>query len=258
MLQQTQASRIAEMLPVFLERYPTVDVLAKATNAEIIRSWKGLGYNSRALRLRDAARSIVQDHGGVVPDSLDDLRNLPGVGPYTSAAVASFAYKKRVIVIDVNIRRVYSRWMKERSTTIDVASDKEVEGFAELVIPKRAPDEWHHAVMDLGSTFCTARKPTCSDCPVQRHCPSANTMRSVTPTKRPEPMIRNEPRRIWRGRIVDALRDHDKGLTKRALIKAVFGDVDATEQLLVDDVLVRLENDGITSTTKTRVVLAAD
>ncbi|MFM8770658.1 MAG: A/G-specific adenine glycosylase, partial [Candidatus Kapaibacterium sp.] len=155
MLQQTQASRVATLLPVFLELYPTIHHLAAATNGEIIRHWKGLGYNSRALRLRDAARMIVDQHQARVPSSVNDLRALPGVGPYTSAAIACFAYNVYAVVLDVNVRRVYSRIARAQATTVDVEADSVLEDVARTLIPHSAPSEWHHAVMDLGATICT-------------------------------------------------------------------------------------------------------
>lgn len=256
MLQQTQAQRIAELFPIFLESYPTVNALATASNAQILKSWKGLGYNSRALRLRDAAREIVSTFNGVVPNDVADLQTLPGVGPYTSSAIASFAYKQPVVVVDVNVHRVYSRWMKRRHTTIDLASSSEIETFAEEIVPRKRADEWHHAVMDLGSTICTARAPSCTTCPLQEQCPSAHSMKQVNPAKRKEPQIRNEPRRIWRGRIVDELRNHDKGLTKKQLVKTVFGPATTKEEDLIEDVLSRLQKDGIVSIQQNRVSLA--
>lgn len=258
MLQQTQASRIAELLPVFLQTYPTVHELAAASNAQILRSWKGLGYNSRALRLRDAARLIVGRHNGVVPQALVELQALPGVGPYTSSAVACFAYQQNVVVVDVNVRRVYSRWMTRRLTTIDVASETEVRVFALTIIPTSKPDDWHHAVMDLGSTICTARTPSCSSCPIAEVCPSNGTMQHVNRARRKEPHIRGEPRRIWRGRIVETLRNHPNGLMKKALVQQVFTETDDEEDALIEDVFVRLEQDNIVSIRGRRIQLAID
>lgn len=220
MLQQTQAQRVAEALPRFLQQFPTVERLAAASNAEMIRQWKGMGYNSRALRLRDAARVIVAQHDGIVPRDVDALRALPGIGPYASASIATFAYNKRVVVLDVNVRRVYSRWMRRQRTTIDVESDEILTQFAMNIIPARSASRWHHAVMDLGATICTARKPLCTLCPMADVCPSAHVLEQAQRAKRAEPMFRGEPQRLWRGRFVNALREAPAGLPPSALVAA--------------------------------------
>jgi len=206
MLQQTQTRRVQEKLPAFLQQFPSVDVLARADNATIIKAWQGMGYNSRALRLRDCARAIVERHGGVVPNSVEDLLALPGIGNYTANAIAAFAYHNNVVVLDVNIRRVYSRWMKPMETTIALCSETEIATFARNIVPPNLSSDWHQAVMDLGAMFCTARAPKCTVCPVKDLCASAGKMVATTPFKRPEPSFRGEPNRIWRGRVVEILR----------------------------------------------------
>lgn len=257
MLQQTQAQRVTEALPRFLEQFPTVHALAQATNAQMIRQWKGMGYNSRALRLRDAARMIVLRHDGVVPSDVDALRELPGIGPYASASIATFAYNKRVPVLDVNVRRVYSRWMRRQRTTIDVESDNVLTQFAMNVIPARSASRWHHAVMDLGATICTARKPLCTSCPMADLCPSAHVLEHAQRAKRAEPMFRGEPQRLWRGRFVNALREAPAGLPPSALVAAagatrLANDEQAWFRALID-ALVR---DGVVERSGRRIRLA--
>ena len=257
MLQQTQAQRVTEALPRFLEQFPTVHALAQATNAQMIRQWKGMGYNSRALRLRDAARMIVLRHDGVVPSDVDALRELPGIGPYASASIATFAYNRRVPVLDVNVRRVYSRWMRRQRTTIDVESDNVLTLFAMNVIPARSASRWHHAVMDLGATICTARKPLCTSCPMADLCPSAHVLEHAQRAKRAEPMFRGEPQRLWRGRFVNALRDAPAGLPPSALVAAagatrLANDEQAWFRALID-ALVR---DGVVERSGRRIRLA--
>ena len=257
MLQQTQAQRVTEALPRFLEQFPTVHALAQAANAQMIRQWKGMGYNSRALRLRDAARMIVLRHDGVVPSDVDALRELPGIGPYASASIATFAYNKRVPVLDVNVRRVYSRWMRRQRTTIDVESDNVLTQFAMNVIPARSASRWHHAVMDLGATICTARKPLCTSCPMADLCPSAHVLEHAQRAKRAEPMFRGEPQRLWRGRFVNALREAPAGLPPSALVAAagatrLANDEQAWFRALID-ALVR---DGVVERSGRRIRLA--
>lgn len=208
MLQQTQTSRVQERLPSFLKRFPTLHKLAKATNAEMIQEWEGMGYNSRAIRLRDAARVLVEKFNAEIPNDVTALRALPGFGPYTSAAVVCFAFNTRTVVIDVNIRRVYSRIFQPQQTTVSVLPDSDVIAIAESIIPQKNSSEWHHAVMDLGATICTARAPKCNVCCVATLCASANRMQQVTVRKKEEPSFRGIPNRLWRGRIVQVLRSN--------------------------------------------------
>ena len=201
MLQQTQAARVAELLPPFLEQYPDPEALAKATNADVVRSWKGLGYNNRAIRLRNAMRAIVKDHEGNIPRDEEQLIALPGIGPYASASITCFAYNTYTIVIDVNVRRVYSRLLEPLPTTADVLPDSPVRHFANSLVPEADASEFHHAVMDLGAQICTARRPDCMACPLQELCPSAGKMEEAVRKKPKERQLRGEPLRIWRGRM---------------------------------------------------------
>lgn len=248
MLQQTQALRVAQKLPLFLESFPSVHDLANASTGTIIRAWQGMGYNSRALRLRDAAREIVEVFGGVVPSQPEQLRTLPGIGPYASASIACFAYNKRTIVLDVNIRRVYSRWMQRQQTTVDVMPESALQEFAAAIIPPRHPSRWHNAVMELGALVCTARAPQCGMCPTSSMCASAHSMTEGVRVRKAEPMFRNEPQRIWRGRAVEVLRTkpHGTSITARALFKATTHSV-GTEQELTwfRDLLRKIARDGL-------------
>jgi len=261
MLQQTQAPRVAELLPPFLERFPSLHALARASSADVIRAWKGLGYNNRAVRLRNAARRIQEEHGGVVPARVADLISLPGIGPYAAGSIATFAYDVRTVVLDVNVRRVYSRLAQPQPLTTSLLSDGELQQLAELLIPKRSSAaEWHHAVMDLGATICMARRALCDRCPLSSVCSSANTVepshrRTVEPSHRrtkQEPTFRGEPRRLWRGRLVAALRDHPDGLTNAAIGRTVFGSVATEERPFVQELLERLLKDGMVERTGQR------
>jgi A/G-specific adenine glycosylase len=257
MLQQTQAQRVAEALPRFLQQFPSVVDLARASNAQMIRQWRGMGYNSRALRLRDAAQLIAEHHDGVVPQDVDALRALPGIGPYASASIAAFAFNKRVVVLDVNVRRVYSRWIRQQRTTIDVERDDVLTQFAQQVSPARASARWHHAVMDLGATICTARKPLCTSCPMADLCPSANVLEQAKRVKRAEPQFRGEPQRLWRGRFVDALRDAPEGLTSNRLLSATgAGALTSDEQPWFVSMIRALERDGVVMRVGRRIRLA--
>lgn len=248
MLQQTQTSRVAEALPRFLNRYPTVHSLATASNGEIIRQWKGMGYNSRALRLRDAAMAIMRDHNGVIPSSPEVLMSLPGVGPYTSAAIACFAFNKPVVVLDVNVRRVYSRLVQRQTFTTDVEPDDVLIPFATSVIPQRRSAQWHHAMMDLGATICTARAPRCSVCPLADLCPSHDVLLAATRMRKSEPAFRGEPQRIWRGRFIEVLRGqkpHAYIRPARLFALAAQSPLSPHEEEWFTSVLSRLESDGL-------------
>jgi A/G-specific adenine glycosylase len=246
MLQQTQATRVAERLPLFLQSYPTVHVLARATNAEIVRQWSGLGYNTRAIRLRDAARAVVQEHDGIVPDSLDALRSIPGIGPYTASAILCFAYHRRVPVVDVNIARVYSRLRARRTTNIEVDDRTQLEEVAHLLMPRVHVSEWHNAVMDLGARMCTARAPRCTSCPLQDACPSAGHIRTVVRERRAEPSHRDVPDRLWRGRLVKFFHTLEKRPTPRTIYTRVIGEAPSADDLRwLKGLLVALERDGV-------------
>ncbi|MBL7997916.1 MAG: A/G-specific adenine glycosylase [Candidatus Kapabacteria bacterium] len=212
MLQQTQTSRVQGKLPEFLALFPSFDALASASNAAIIRAWQGMGYNSRALRLRDCASAVVRQHNGCLPDDYVTLRSLPGVGDYTANAILAFAYHKNVAVIDVNIKRVYSRLLRPMATTHEVLAEGVLRPFAETVVPQGGSSTWHQAIMDIGALFCTARKPKCNDCPLQKLCASAGSMAEAQPPRKTEPMHRLEPNRIWRGRTVELLRNLPHGM----------------------------------------------
>lgn len=212
MLQQTQTYRVEQKLPKFLEEYPTINALASASTDTILRSWQGMGYNSRALRLRDCARMIVEKFDGVIPNDYDTLRSLPGVGDYTASALLAFAFRKDVPVIDVNIIRVLSRVVFQMSTTIEVIPIQTIREIDKQFIPNGASSEWHQALMDIGALFCTARKPNCIECPLNSVCKSAFSMKEVAKSKKAEPSQFGTPLRIWRGRIIERLRllgEHD-------------------------------------------------
>ena len=167
MLQQTQASRVIPFYDRFISRFPTVEALASAALQDVLDTWTGLGYNSRVLRLRESARIIEKDGWPTTPDTLAEL---PGVGPYTAAAVASFAFGAQVPAVDTNLRRVLSRWHGES------LNGSALETAANTALGKPAED-WNQAMMDLGATLCVPKSPRCRICPVQDWCsgPAAYT-----------------------------------------------------------------------------------
>ena len=164
MLQQTQAPRVVPRWHQFLERFPTVASCARAGVGAVVEEWAGLGYNRRAVNLHRAAVVMVETHDGAVPDALDALVDLPGVGPYTARAVLAFAFERDVAVVDTNVGRVLARREGER------LSMSEAQRLADELVPTGAGWSWNQVMLDLGAQVCTKRRALCDDCPVRRGC----------------------------------------------------------------------------------------
>jgi A/G-specific adenine glycosylase len=211
MAQQTQAERAAEAWAAFIDRYPTPAALAAAPVADVIRAWRGLGYNRRAVALHAAAIRMVEIHEGRVPATLDALIELPGIGSYTARAVLAIAFDQPVAALDTNIRRVLGRSI----SGLPVAARAVQEAADSLVPPGRAA-AWTHALMDIGATFCRNRGPRCGECPLARSCASLRAGGPLRPNAIPAPPRKPAPRfesttRWLRGRILDRLRDAPGG-----------------------------------------------
>jgi A/G-specific adenine glycosylase len=172
MLQQTQVERVLPVYTKWLERWPTPARLAAESPGEAVRAWGRLGYPRRAIRLHRAARTLVSRHGGTVPDDLAALLALPGVGPYTAAAVLSFGFGGRQAVLDTNVRRVIERLLLGGARATGRSVTAVERAVAESVLPDDAgvAATWGVAVMELGALVCTARAPACGECPVATHC----------------------------------------------------------------------------------------
>ncbi len=164
MLQQTSTSRVIEPWTKFLERFPTVESCARASLAEILVAWSGLGYPRRAKNLHEAARVIRNDYQGQVPHEVDELRSLPGVGEYTSHAVASFAFGQRVAVLDTNVGRVLARALANEPLRRGTARD-----LAAALLPPNDAAAFNQAMLDLGAQYCRA-SPRCDECPLASSC----------------------------------------------------------------------------------------
>lgn len=171
MLQQTPVVRVLPVWQAWVQRWPTPADLAAAPAGEAIRDWGRLGYPRRALRLHEAAKAIVERHGGVVPSDHAQLLELPGIGTYTAAAVASFAFGQRHAVVDTNVRRVFARSVTGTAQAAPALTVAESRLAAELLpdAPLRAA-KWGVAVMELGALICTARAPRCDVCPIRSQC----------------------------------------------------------------------------------------
>ena len=168
MLQQTTVAAVTAYFQRFVARWPTVVDLAAAQDAEVMAEWAGLGYYARARNLLACARAVVRGHGGVFPTSALGMRALPGVGPYTAAAVAAMCYDEPAVVVDGNVERVMARLF---AVEVPLPSAKpELVRLAGLVTPDLRPGDYAQAVMDLGATICTPRNPACGICPLLGIC----------------------------------------------------------------------------------------
>jgi A/G-specific adenine glycosylase len=265
MLAQTQAERVSAAFEPFVDRFDSFAALAEASVADVLRAWQGLGYNSRAVRLRALAQTVVGRHGGRLPAEADALRALPGVGPYTAAAVRAFAFDLDDAPMDVNIRRVVQRAFFGLEYP-KPASALEVEAVArEAVAPGRSHD-WNSALMDLGATICTARAPKCLICPLLADCAAAPVdaarLDSLR-TKASKPGARlpfEQTVRFARGRIVDRLRALEAGTTISFLdlhgsLNALLGGRDAGDVRAIVDAL---ERDGLVTVSDERISLRED
>jgi A/G-specific adenine glycosylase len=204
MLQQTQAARVAEALPPFLRRFPDVRALARSSPADVIRAWRGLGYNRRAVRLHEAARTIAERYDGQVPDEPAELSSLPGIGPYTAAAVASIAYGAPVAAVDTNVRRVVARALLGSEPSD--ARHPEIDAAASSWLAPEDPGAWNQAVMDLGRFVCRP-EPRCDVCPIAPGCRSVDgrTTPAQARSHRTSPRFEGSMRQV-RGRVIERLR----------------------------------------------------
>jgi A/G-specific adenine glycosylase len=202
MLQQTQVSRVEPAYRRFLRRFPSVRSLAAAPRSEVLKAWAGLGYNRRAVALSDAARAIVQDNGGRVPADPEELQRLPGVGPYTAAAVASLGHGVPVPAVDTNVERVVSRAILGTEPTELRPADIFVAACRSL--DRSDPGSWNQAVMDLGREVCRP-VPRCETCPVAEGCRFLRAGRPRRLAQRTQPPFEGSMRQI-RGGIVGVLR----------------------------------------------------
>ncbi|MEM9551378.1 MAG: A/G-specific adenine glycosylase [Pseudomonadota bacterium] len=189
MLQQTTVAAVRDYFHRFTARWPTVTDLAAAEDADVMGEWAGLGYYARARNLLKCARAVVTDHDGVFPETYDALLDLPGIGPYTAAAIASIAFDRPEPVMDGNVERVMARLFDIRAPL--PGSKPELKSKAALLTPESRPGDYAQAVMDLGATICSPKSPACGICPWRSPCQarvagSASDLPAKTP-KKPKP-----------------------------------------------------------------------
>jgi A/G-specific adenine glycosylase len=234
MLQQTQASRVAERYPRFLARFPTADALAAAAPAAVLAEWSGLGYNRRALALRDTAVAVARDGW---PTDIPGLQRLPGIGPYTARAVASLAFGQPAGVVDTNVRR----WLMRRFGVAD--APRALQGLADALAiagPDGRAADWTHATMEFGANVCRSRAPRCDACPIAEGCPSRGLATVVAVPR--QPALRGSDR-AYRGGILRRLTTAElHRLPISALREETASDLD---DMRWDRVLSGLERDRL-------------
>jgi A/G-specific adenine glycosylase len=225
MLQQTQVDRVLPKYQQFLSAFPTLVDLAVAPTADVISAWVPLGYNRRAISLQSIARQVMAEYEGCIPDTIDELLKLKGIGRYTAGAIACFAYRKQVATVDTNIRRVLHRIFLGLEHPEPRVNGSQMLSLAEQVLPAGKAYDWNQALMDLGATICTSNNPVCLDCPLQETCqaykemsqyslfPSGTVlrqMRHLSKVAEKKTSYQAQPftstNRYFRGRIVDLLR----------------------------------------------------
>ena len=191
MLQQTRVATVIPYYERFLKRFPSVESLAKAREQTLLESWSGLGYYRRARMMRAAARKVVSEHSGAFPKSFEELRDLPGIGDYTAAALASIAFERPCAVVDGNVMRVLTRLDDDARDITSSRACQDLRQRAQQLIEccgPRSCGAFNQAMMELGSLLCTRRKPRCPICPVARYCKArkkgVQEQRPVRPEKR--------------------------------------------------------------------------
>jgi len=245
MLQQTPVARVLSIWPDWVRRWPTPSATAAASAADVLRAWGKLGFPRRAKRLHECATVIARDHDDVVPDDVDALLTLPGIGSYTARAVACFAYRRRIPVVDTNVRRVVARAVHGLADagTPSVARDHaDVSAFLPDDPNESVAQQFSIALMELGATVCTARAPRCGLCPL-RECAwrRAGYPPAQGPARRAQTYAGTD--RQVRGRLLDVLRASDSPVTRAELDVAWLTDTvqrdRALDSLLADGLVTR-------------------
>lgn len=196
MLQQTQVATVIPYYERWMKRFPDFASLARAGEHEVLTYWEGLGYYRRAQNLRRLAEVVTREWDGQLPSDVDQLRTLPGIGPYTAGAVAAFAFNLPSAAVDGNTARVLSRWFNFREPVDQPAAHRTLTGRATTLIPRGESRLFNSALMELGACVCHPRKPECGQCPIQTNCQAPQPEK--LPKKRPRPeILRRTDRRVW-------------------------------------------------------------
>ncbi|MGV0633762.1 A/G-specific adenine glycosylase [Mycolicibacillus trivialis] len=245
MLQQTPVARVLPVWTAWVARWPTASATAAASPAEVLRAWGKLGYPRRAKRLHECAVVVARDHGDTVPADVETLLELPGVGAYTARAVACFAYRQPVPVVDTNVRRVVARAVHGRAEAGAPAATRDHAEVSVLLPDDAVAPRFSAALMELGALVCTARSPDCGQCPLSS-CAwrEAGYPASTAPPRRVQRYAGTD--RQVRGRLLDVLRAADSAVPGTALNAAWT--VDAAQR---DRALASLLADGLVERTRT-------
>jgi A/G-specific adenine glycosylase len=240
MLQQTQVSRVLKKYPEFLRLFPSFSSLAHASTANVIRAWAGMGYNNRALRLHQIAKLVVNEYNRRLPNDIEILLLLPGIGRYTAHAIACFSFGQQTAVVDTNVRRVLSRLFPAKARSMDEWD------LAESFLPKRKAYDWNQALMELGGIHCTTSNPHCTECPLKLHCPSAFQIKRLKISGKKKPRL-EIPNRIFRGKIVALLRTlgYHQIIESNQLLKMIQPGESHRRKKWLSLVLTGLQHDGL-------------
>jgi A/G-specific adenine glycosylase len=243
MLQQTPVSRVLPIWRDWVARWPTASATAAASAADVVRAWGKLGYPRRAKRLHECATVIARDHGDVVPDDVDILLTLPGVGSYTARAVACFAYQQPVPVVDTNVRRVVARVVHGRADAAAVSAVRDHADVSALLPNDSSAHRFSAALMELGAIVCTSRAPRCGLCPLSGcRWRQAGYPPAQGPARRLQAYAGTD--RQVRGRLLDVLRDNEFPVTRADLDVAWLTDNEQRERalnsLLADGLVIQM------------------
>ncbi|HEX6302850.1 MAG TPA: A/G-specific adenine glycosylase [Anaerolineales bacterium] len=190
MLQQTQVDTVTPYFERWLTRFPDIESVAAATQQEVLSEWEGLGYYSRARNLHRAAQILVAENDGQLPENTKALRQLPGIGRYTAAAIASMAFGKDEAALDGNIRRVLARVFDVRLPARSTEGERKLWELANENLPPGRAGDYNQALMDLGATICTPRQPDCQNCPLKASCGAYELgVQEQRPVKGPKPSL---------------------------------------------------------------------
>ncbi|ASR38345.1 adenine glycosylase [Prauserella marina] len=247
MLQQTPVARVQPVWLEWLDRWPRPSSLASASQGEVLRAWGKLGYPRRALRLHAAASAIATEHGDRVPDDVDTLLALPGIGAYTARAVAAFAYGKRAPVVDTNVRRVVARAVHGAGDAGPASNTRDMADVEALLPSSDTPAaRFSAAIMELGALVCTARSPRCADCPLTGLCAWQRAGKpAYSGPAKPVQKFAGTDRQV-RGLLLDVLRNTSGPVAKTALdaVWSKSGQRDRCLHSLLEDGLVEQTTDG--------------
>jgi A/G-specific adenine glycosylase len=246
MLQQTPVARVEPVWLDWVARWPTPSATAAASAADVLRAWGKLGYPRRAKRLHECAVALATDYGDEVPTDVETLLSLPGIGAYTARAIACFAYRQRVPVVDTNVRRVVARAVHGRADATASSSPRDLDDVAALLPNDDDAPRFSVALMELGATVCTARAPRCGLCPLSVCAWQSGGFQAGTAPARRVQRYAGTDRQV-RGRLLDVLRGNESPVTRAQLDTAWLTDTAqrdrALDSLLVDG-LVEQTADG--------------